>query len=140
MSKMRFLVISDGHGDLDVLDKLDSEFNSCDAVLFGGDFAKFKEPETGLPFLQKLVKKHDCIYSVLGNCDEPEFLETIENYDISVQKSLTFGSSFTFLGFLLFFLVFSLDFINTCATNTKTVVRQFLYSYSKKLFRNIHDF
>ena len=56
MNKMRFLVISDGHGALDVLDKLDSEFKSCDIVLFGGDFAKFKEPETGLPFLQKLVK------------------------------------------------------------------------------------
>ncbi len=98
MNKMRFLVISDGHGDLEVLDKLDSEFKSCDVVLFGGDFAKFKEPESGLPFLQKLVKKHDAIHSVLGNCDEPEFLETIEQYDISVQKSLVFGLSFTFIG------------------------------------------
>lgn len=98
MNKMRFLVISDGHGALDVLDKLDSEFKSCDIVLFGGDFAKFKEPETGLPFLQKLVKKHDSIYSVLGNCDEPDFLEVLEQYDISVQKSLVFGSSFSFVG------------------------------------------
>ena len=98
MKKMRFLIISDGHGDLDVLDKLDSEFEKTDVVLFGGDFAKFKEPETGLPFLQKLVKKHDCIHSILGNCDEPEFLETIENYDISVQKSLAFGMSFSFVG------------------------------------------
>ena len=98
MKKMRFLIISDGHGDLEVLDKLDSEFKKSDVVLFGGDFAKFKEPDTGLPFLQKLVKKHDCIYSVLGNCDEPEFLETIENYDISVQKSLALGMSFSFVG------------------------------------------
>jgi len=63
MNKMKFLVISDGHGDLEVLDKLDSEFNSCDAVLFGGDFAKFKEIETGLPFLQKLVKKRVLTYN-----------------------------------------------------------------------------
>lgn len=98
MDKMKFLIISDGHGDLDVLDKLDSEFKSCDVVLFGGDFAKFKEPESGLPFLQKLIKKHDSIHSVLGNCDEPEFLEIIEQYDISVQKSLVFGLSFSFIG------------------------------------------
>ena len=35
MKKMRFLIISDGHGDLDILDKLDSEFEKSDVVLFG---------------------------------------------------------------------------------------------------------
>ena len=63
MKKMRFLIISDGHGDLDVLDKLDSEFEKSDVVLFGGDFAKFKEPETGLPFLQIRLR---CGYNSRG--------------------------------------------------------------------------
>ena len=35
---MKLLIISDGHGNVEMLDKLDAEFKSCDAVLFGGDF------------------------------------------------------------------------------------------------------
>ena len=95
---MRFLIISDGHGNVDMLDKLDEEFKSCDAVLFGGDFAKFNETETGLPFLQRLCKKHEKIYAVLGNCDEPEFIEQLENADISVVNSVLYSDGLAFIG------------------------------------------
>ena len=46
---MKFLVISDLHGNLDVLDKMEGIFKEADAVLFAGDFAKFGESATGLP-------------------------------------------------------------------------------------------
>ena len=46
---MRFLVLSDIHGDIAALEKLDEEFAAADAVLFAGDFARFNEPDTGLP-------------------------------------------------------------------------------------------
>ena len=59
---MKFLVISDLHGNLDVLDKMDDNFKKADAVLFAGDFAAFKHTETGLPALEKLCKKHDTIF------------------------------------------------------------------------------
>ena len=75
---MRFLVLSDIHGEVEKLDKLDCEFQKADGVLFLGDFARFKEPETGLPVFNALLKKHENIYAVLGNCDEPEFLEKLE--------------------------------------------------------------
>ena len=55
---MKFLVLSDIHGDLDNLDRLDSRFKEADIVLFGGDFAKFEHEETGKPVLEKLVSKH----------------------------------------------------------------------------------
>ena len=87
---MKFLILSDIHGNLENIEKLDGEFKAADVVLFGGDFAKFKAEETGKPVLDALLKKHDCIFSVIGNCDSPDFLEEIENADISVEGNLTF--------------------------------------------------
>ncbi|MBR1911087.1 MAG: metallophosphoesterase family protein [Treponema sp.] len=95
---MHFLVLSDIHGNLEVLDKLDDCFNKADAVLFAGDFARFEHEETGLPVLEKLCSKHDTIFSVLGNCDNPEFIADIESKDISVQKSLANNEGLSFLG------------------------------------------
>lgn len=95
---MRFLAISDLHGAVDMLDKLDDEFKKADAVLFAGDFTKFGAPETGKPALEKLLKKHDTIFSVIGNCDDPEFTGEIENADISVQKTLVNHEGLCFAG------------------------------------------
>lgn len=85
---MKFLVISDIHGAEENLDKLDEQFKAADAVLFAGDFSKFQAPETGKPTLEKLAKKHDVVFSVLGNCDEPELIDLLEEKDMSVQKTL----------------------------------------------------
>ena len=95
---MHFLVISDLHGDLDVLDKMDAAFNQADAVLFAGDFAKFEHEETGLPALEKMCRKHDTIFSVLGNCDSPDFLSEMEGKDVSVEKSLANYEGLSFIG------------------------------------------
>jgi len=96
--KMKFLVITDLHGNLAVLDKMDKQFAEADAVLFAGDFSKYACPETGLPALEKLCKKHDTIFSVIGNCDEPSFLAQIEDKDISVQGSMVFHEGLVFAG------------------------------------------
>ncbi len=95
---MKFLVLSDIHGNIDALDKLDEQFSQADAVLFAGDFARFKHPETGLPVLEKLLTKHEVIFSVIGNCDEPEFLAEIEARDCSIQKALVFHEGLAFSG------------------------------------------
>lgn len=95
---MRFLVISDLHGELQNLDKLDDEFRQADAVLFAGDFARFDHPETGKPALEAMCKKHELIYSVIGNCDEPSFLEEIEKKDISVENTISYHEGLAFAG------------------------------------------
>lgn len=95
---MKFLLLSDIHGAEASLDRLDGEFKKCDAVLFAGDFAKFEHEETGLPVLEKLRAKHEVIYSVIGNCDEPSFLSDIEEKDISVEHSLVFHEGLVFAG------------------------------------------
>ena len=95
---MKFLVISDLHGNISALEKLDGEFKAVDAVLFGGDFAAFKHSETGLPALEALCKKHNVIFSVIGNCDEPDFLHEIEKKDISVEGALVYHDGICIAG------------------------------------------
>ena len=95
---MKFLVISDLHAKNDVLDKMDAQFKEADAVLFAGDFAECFKPETGADALYNLCLKHDTIFSVLGNCDSPDFVEILEEKDVSVQKSLVFHDGLAFAG------------------------------------------
>lgn len=95
---MKLLVTSDLHGNLDILDKMDKQFAQADAVLFAGDFAQFEHPETGTPALEKLCKKHETLFAVIGNCDEPSFLDEIESKDISVEGSMVFHEGLVFAG------------------------------------------
>lgn len=95
---MKFLILSDIHGNVAGLEKLNAEFKAADVVLFGGDFAKFGAEETGKPVLDTLLKKHDTIFSVIGNCDNSDFLDEIEKADISVEKNLTFHEGIALCG------------------------------------------
>ncbi|HZK20290.1 MAG TPA: metallophosphoesterase family protein [Treponemataceae bacterium] len=95
---MRFLVLSDIHGDLKYLELLNEEFADADAVLFAGDFAAMGKPETALPVLNTLIKKHESLYAVLGNCDEPSFREELEILDVSVQGDVVFRDGLAFAG------------------------------------------
>ena len=95
--KMKFLVISDLHAANDKLDLLDSKFKEADAVLFAGDFAECFKPETGKEALERLCAKHESIFSVLGNCDNEDFMEELENQDICVEKALVFHEGLGFV-------------------------------------------
>lgn len=95
---MRFLILSDIHGDKNYIEKIDEEFAKADAVLFAGDFAEMNKPETGLTILNTLVKKHDTIFSVIGNCDEPAFLDELENLDVSVEKDIIYRDGLVLSG------------------------------------------
>lgn len=84
---MKFLVISDIHGNTENLEKMKDQFKEADAVLFAGDFTEFGKEETGVPALKKLCSLHDTIFAVNGNCDTPTFLAD-NNDSISVENSL----------------------------------------------------
>ena len=95
---MKFLVISDIHGNVAGVEALAAEAKQADAVLFGGDFARFGAPETGAPVLDSLTRLHDTVYAVRGNCDESAFIEAMDSADISVERSLTFNGGLAFVG------------------------------------------
>lgn len=95
---MKFLVLTDIHGNTENLDKLDSQFEKADAILFAGDFCECFKTETGKPVLDALVKKHDEIYAVLGNCDEPEFIEQLEDAGINAERVLNYTGGLAIVG------------------------------------------
>ena len=95
---MKLLVISDLHAHNDVLDKMDEQFKSADAVVFAGDVAECFKQETGKDALEKLCSKHESIFAVLGNCDNEDFLEDLDNQDVNVEKALVFHEGLGFAG------------------------------------------
>ena len=95
---MKFLVLSDLHANNSILDKMNEQFSKADGVIFAGDFAECFKPETGKAALEALCTKHDSIFAVLGNCDEPEFIEELEEQDICVERSLVFHDGLAFAG------------------------------------------
>ena len=95
---MKGLCISDIHGNIENLKKLEDVFKSVDAVLFAGDFAECFKTETSKPVLDELIKMHDEIYAVLGNCDEPEFIEELEDAGINAERTLSYTQGFAIIG------------------------------------------
>ena len=95
---MRILIISDGHGAMQFIDPIKTVAADFDVVLYGGDFAAFKKPETGRPFLERFAAIHDHIFAVTGNCDEPEFREDLEEYDMSIENSLSYFNGLMLAG------------------------------------------
>ena len=95
---MKFLVISDIHGNVEILKKLESEFKNADAVLFAGDFCECFKTETSKPTLDALVKMHDEIYAVLGNCDEPNFIDELEKAGINTERTLNYIDGLAIVG------------------------------------------
>lgn len=95
---MKVLIMSDGHGDAAMLDRAAPLAREADAVLYAGDFAALGRPETGLPYLERLANLNDRTFAVSGNCDEIDFRETLEEYDISVEGSLSYFSGLVITG------------------------------------------
>lgn len=95
---MKILILSDLHAHNDVLEKMDDVFAKSDAVLFAGDFAACFKPETGKEALLQLCKKHDTIFAVLGNCDNEDFLEDLEEQDVCVEKTLVYHEGLAIAG------------------------------------------
>ena len=92
---MKFLCISDVHGNTKALDALDDVFKTVDAVLFAGDFSECFKTKTAGPVLESLLKKHDEIYAVLGkrkNTGKPIYngKKSIEIYSCALYTAAFF--------------------------------------------------
>lgn len=88
--KVRLLLVSDAHGSVENVRRLADEARAADAVLFGGDFARFGAPETGRPVLDEISRLHGTVFAVRGNCDEPGFLGEMDAAGVSVEGALAF--------------------------------------------------
>lgn len=95
---MHFLVISDIHANTAYIDSLADEFEKADGVIFAGDFATETETQKARDVLKLLLDKNDSLFAVVGNCDEPSFVEELEKHDASVQKTFVYRDGLIFTG------------------------------------------
>ena len=95
---MKFLVISDIHGNIENLCKLEPFAKKADGIIFAGDFTEFNKEETGLPALKALCKMNETIFAVRGNCDYPSLEEEFEGADISCERQLVMHEGLAFAG------------------------------------------
>lgn len=95
---MKLLILSDLHANNEMTDKMQPLFDKADAVLFGGDFAECFKSETGEEALKKFCSKHDTIFAVLGNCDNEDFMQDLEEQDICVEKTLVYFEGLAIAG------------------------------------------
>lgn len=95
---MKFLVISDIHGNLENLGKLESFAKEADGIIFAGDFTEFNNEASGLPALKALCKMNETIFAVRGNCDYPSLEEEFEASDISCERQLVMHEGLAFAG------------------------------------------
>lgn len=66
---MKFLVLSDIHGNIENLKKLEGAAKEADGIIFAGDFTDIGKEDEGLQALKNLCKMNENIFAVRGNCD-----------------------------------------------------------------------
>jgi Icc-related predicted phosphoesterase len=92
---MKFLALSDLHGDYSHVKAIRNKAGFFDAVLIAGDITDFGPDEDALELL-KMFKEP--VLAVPGNCDNPSVLEILEENAINLHNSsYTFGD-LTFIG------------------------------------------
>lgn len=84
----RTFIFSDGHGNLKNFEKLKTEMNKSDLILFAGDFTKYNSKKTGLPFVNAIAELTKPTFSVMGNCDHPEIFEATKQKNLSVDATV----------------------------------------------------
>ncbi|MCI5830312.1 MAG: metallophosphoesterase family protein [Treponema sp.] len=95
---MKFLVLSDIHGNIENLKKLEGAAKEADGIIFAGDFTDIGKEDEGLQALKNLCKMNENIFAVRGNCDYPSLEEEFEASDISCERQLVMHEGLAFAG------------------------------------------
>lgn len=69
---MRLLLVSDLHGDCEVLRKILDRAGAVDAVLLAGDLTDFGSPSDAEKMVGMAARAVPAVFAVAGNCDSPE--------------------------------------------------------------------
>jgi Icc-related predicted phosphoesterase len=95
LSTMRFLAISDLHGDYSHIETICDRAGEFDAVLIAGDLTDFGPDEKVLELLKMFTKP---ILAVPGNCDNVSLLKLLDEKTICLHNSFHKMGELTFVG------------------------------------------
>jgi Icc-related predicted phosphoesterase len=92
---MKFLALSDLHGDYSHIKALQDKAGDIDAVLIAGDITNFGPDGRALDLLGMLKEP---ILAVPGNCDNPSLLKLLDEKAINLHNSSYTLNDLTFVG------------------------------------------
>jgi Icc-related predicted phosphoesterase len=94
---MKFLALSDLHGDYSHIESILNRAGEIDAVLVAGDLTNFGPDEKALELLEMFRVP---VLAVPGNCDNPSLLKVLDKNEntINLHKSLHTMGELTFIG------------------------------------------
>lgn len=95
---MKILVISDIHGKKEKIQLVKEDARNSDLVIFGGDFCDITSPDSGEEILKELLSCNENLFAVIGNHDEIDFRDTMEQYDVGIEGSLSSFGGLLFTG------------------------------------------
>lgn len=93
---MRMVVISDIHGRLAKLEKIEAELAAADVVVVTGDITNFGGREEARSILRPLLSLAKRLFAVPGNCDLREVNELLKELKVSLHGR---GNSLAGVGF-----------------------------------------
>ncbi len=82
---MRILVISDIHGRLAKLDRIEGELPKADVVVLAGDITNFGGRDEAREILKPLMNLSKHLFAVPGNCDLREVNELLKELKVSLH-------------------------------------------------------
>ena len=95
---MRWLILSDIHGDLSALELILALSGPVDLLLVAGDLTHFGDIDEAKAAFSVLAQKNSPILAVSGNCDRDGVRMALESADFSVEGRSKEFRGFTFAG------------------------------------------
>ncbi|MHA1754054.1 MAG: metallophosphoesterase family protein [Candidatus Odinarchaeia archaeon] len=100
---MDILVLSDIHGNFDVVSKIVKKFKekklNPEFIIIAGDITHFGMAKNASMILQPLKEISDRILFIPGNCDSPEITSLSEEQIYSLHNKVIYLNNFNILGF-----------------------------------------
>ncbi|HUX36918.1 MAG TPA: metallophosphoesterase [Rectinemataceae bacterium] len=95
---MRWIVISDLHGDLDALEWALDEAGDVDLALFAGDLTDFGDAVEARRMLAPFFERELALVAVSGNCDRDGVRGVLESAGVSIEGRSSAVRGFRFVG------------------------------------------
>lgn len=95
---MRWLIISDIHGDVDTLGRILETAGVCDLVICAGDLTDFGDASEARALLALLVGRPVPLMAVSGNCDRDGVRTVIETAAVSIEGRARGACGHIFVG------------------------------------------
>ena len=95
---MKILFITDIHGNINQINKLQRYFINVDIIIIGGDITNFGHNKDAQNIINSIYKLNKNIFAITGNCDYPEIEDYLYSIKININKNIKKYNDITIVG------------------------------------------